>query len=195
MGASDQPELWTRAAPREHCREHAFEFDVARTRFGRGVLAEVGATAASMGLRRVGIITDSVVSELPFFHRALDGLTAAGVEACVFAEAQIEPTDRSFVLAAEWAREVRPDGFVSVGGGSAIDTAKAANLFSTHPPPGGLRDFLHYVNAPVGEAATPPGPLRPHIACPTTSGTGSEGTGSVHPILVPSHATLALPCP
>jgi alcohol dehydrogenase class IV len=53
-----------------------------------------------------------------------------------------------------------------------IDTAKAANLYTIYPA-----DFLAYVNAPVGEGRAVPGPLKPHIACPTTSGTGSECTG------------------
>jgi alcohol dehydrogenase class IV len=67
---------------------------------------------------------------------------------------------------------VKPDGYVSVGGGSVIDTAKAANLYASYPA-----DFLAYVNAPVGAGTPVPGPLAPHIACPTTSGTGSEVTG------------------
>src|SRR5205085_9482155 len=49
---------------------------------------------------------------------------------------------------------------------------KAANLYSTYPA-----DFLAYVNAPIGAGQPIPGPLKPHIACPTTSGTGSEATG------------------
>jgi len=53
-----------------------------------------------------------------------------------------------------------------------MDTAKAANLYATYPA-----DFLAYVNAPVGEGRAVPGPLEPHIACPTTCGTGSECTG------------------
>jgi alcohol dehydrogenase class IV len=84
----------------------------------------------------------------------------------------VEPTDVSFRAAADFARQGRFDGYVSVGGGSVIDTCKAALLYATYPA-----DLRAYVNAPVGEARPVPGPLPPHIACPTTCGTGSECTG------------------
>jgi alcohol dehydrogenase class IV len=63
------------------------------------------------------------------------------------------------------------DGVISIGGGSVIDTAKAASLLSTYPA-----DFIDYVNKPIGGGKPVPGALPPHIACPTTSGTGSEST-------------------
>ena len=50
-----------------------------------------------------------------------------------------------------------------------IDTAKAANLYTSCEG-----DFMDYVNAPIGRGLVVPGPLRPHLACPTTAGTGSE---------------------
>ena len=52
--------------------------------------------------------------------------------------------------AADFAKDVNPDGFISLGGGSTIDTAKVANLLSTYPA-----DLKTYVNKPVGDA-TPP---------------------------------------
>jgi alcohol dehydrogenase class IV len=71
----------------------------------------------------------------------------------------------------EAAREAQPDGFVSVGGGSSIDTAKAMNLMTSSPG-----DIMDYVNKPVGKGKPPTGPLKPLVAVPTTAGTGAEST-------------------
>ena len=75
------------------------------------------------------------------------------------------------------AVDVRPraegpfDAIVAVGGGSAIDTAKAVNLLTTNPG-----ELMDYINAPVGRARSPEHPLLPLVAVPTTTGTGSEST-------------------
>ncbi len=150
----------------------AFTVDASRVTFGAGSLPEIGDRARSLGMRRVALITDARLRALPWFDEVASSLAAAGLDTAVFDGVAIEPTDASLDDAIRFARDARPDGFVSLGGGSVIDTAKIAALLSTYPAP--LRT---YVNAPVGEGRAVPGPLAPHIACPTTSGTGSEVTG------------------
>jgi hydroxyacid-oxoacid transhydrogenase len=152
--------------------EHAFAVDPTSITFGSGVLDEVGDWCRALEVRRALLMTDETVGKLQHVARAKDSLARAGVDLEIYDRVEVEPTDRSFEAAARVMREGRFDGIVSVGGGSVIDTAKAANLFATHPAP-----FLAYVNAPVGEGRAVPGPLKPHLACPTTSGTGSECTG------------------
>ena len=150
----------------------AFTVDVPQFTFGAGCLAECGAHAKTLGLHRVGLFTDARVARLPPIETVKRSLRDAGIDFAVYDEARVEPTDESLQAAAKFAAEGKFEGFVSVGGGSVIDTCKAANLYSTYPA-----DFLTYVNAPIGGGQPVPGPLKPHIACPTTSGTGSECTG------------------
>ena len=139
---------------------------------GRGATREIGTHAVELGLQRVMLLTDPGVAAQPALAVAMESLRAAGIEVDLFADVVVEPTEGSFEAAASFAASSRYDGFVAVGGGSTIDTAKAANLYATHPAP-----FLDYVNAPIGRGAPPPGALRPLIAVPTTAGTGSETTG------------------
>jgi alcohol dehydrogenase class IV len=152
--------------------DDAFVVDASRVVFGNGALAEAGDHAKGLGMTRVGVFTDRGVRRHPYVDTVTKSLAAAGVDCAIYDQVKVEPTDRSFQEAARFATEGRFDGFVSVGGGSTIDTCKAANLYSTHPA-----DFLAYVNAPIGEGRAVPGAVKPHIACPTTCGTGSEVTG------------------
>ena len=150
----------------------AFSVDVSSVTFGRGCLAEAGEVARALGIHRIALMTDKVLRRLDFFETVERALAAAGLDTVIYDEVRVEPTDVSFQDAAAFARESKADGFLSLGGGSVIDTAKAANLYASHPA-----DFFTYVNAPIGAGQAVPGPLKPHIACPTTSGTGSECTG------------------
>ncbi len=152
--------------------ESVFAIDAPAIVFGRGALAELGDHARALGMRRVALFTDRAVARLPSVETARTALAEAGIDAVVYDAVAIEPTDASFLAAASFAADGRFDGYVSVGGGSVIDTCKAAALYATHPA-----EFLAYVNAPIGEGRAVPGPLPPHIACPTTCGTGAECTG------------------
>ena len=153
--------------------DNAFEMAASAVRFGAGVTREVGFDAADRGLRKVMVVTDPVLRFLPPVAAAIESLQSNRIEAVVYDGVRIEPSDRSWAEAIDAARRDPCDGFVAVGGGSVIDTAKAVNLYTTHPP----RDFLDYVNAPIGKGLPPPGPLKPLFAIPTTAGTGSETTG------------------
>lgn len=149
-----------------------FSVDAAAIKYGPGSLREVGDDAGMLGITRAAVFTDPVVGALEPVRTVLDSLRAAGIDFEVYNQVRVEPTDESFKQAIQFAREGRFDGYISVGGGSVMDTCKAANLYATWPA-----DFMAYVNAPIGEALPIPGPIKPHIACPTTSGTGSECTG------------------
>jgi alcohol dehydrogenase class IV len=152
--------------------DDAFTIDASTMTFGAGCLKEAGDQAKALGMRRVGLYTDKGVARLEHLETVKSSLHAAGLDVVVYDEVKVEPTDASFTAATRFAVETGVDGFVSVGGGSVIDTCKAANIYSTYPA-----DFLTYVNAPIGEGRPVPGALKPHIACPTTCGTGSECTG------------------
>jgi hydroxyacid-oxoacid transhydrogenase len=152
--------------------DYGFEVDAARIKYGRGVLCEVGDAAKKLGVTRACVFIDPHIRDLEFVQTALESLREAKIDAVVNSEIAIEPTDASFKSAAAFAADGDFDGFVSIGGGSTIDTCKAADLYSTYPA-----EFMEYVNAPIGGGRPVPGQLKPHIACPTTSGTGSECTG------------------
>jgi len=167
--------------------ETAFEMATASVRFGPGVTREVGMDVADMGAHRVMVVTDRNLSKLPPVATALESLEQSKVEFALFDRARVEPTDVSFKEAIEFAQADSFDAFVAVGGGSAIDTAKVANLYSTYPA-----DLLDYVNAPIGQGKPIPGPLKPLIAIPTTAGTGSETTGVAIFDLVEMHAKTGI---
>lgn len=152
--------------------ETVFTVDPVPLKYGHGALAEIGEDAKAMGMTRVALFTDRTVGALECVATARKALESAGLEVLLYDAVRVEPTDQSFMDAATWAQDAKVNGFVSVGGGSVMDTAKAANLLTSWPD-----DLLAYVNAPIGGAKPVPGPLKPHIACPTTSGTGSETTG------------------
>jgi len=153
--------------------DNAFEMAAAAIRFGAGVTREVGSDLVDLGARNVLVVTDRLMARLPPVQTVLESLTAAGLRFVLYDRVRVEPTDESFLDAIAFAEGQDVDALVAVGGGSAIDTAKAVNLYTTYPP----SDFLDYVNAPLGKALPVPGPLKPLIAIPTTAGTGSETTG------------------
>lgn len=153
-------------------RDTAFEFATANIRYGKGVTREVGMDLGDMAVRRVMVLTDGNLVHSPCLEVLLNALEEEQIDFTLYSRVRVEPTDASFKDAIQFAQQGNFDGFVAIGGGSTMDTAKAANLYSTY-----AADFLEYVNAPIGRGRPVPGPLKPLVAIPTTSGTGSETTG------------------
>ena len=150
----------------------AFQMAASNIRFGQGVTSEVGMDLVELGAKRTLLLIDPALLELPTGQTVLAALRDEQIGFDCFSEISVEPTDASFQRAIEIATEGNYDSLLAVGGGSTIDTAKAANLYSSCPAP-----FFDYVNAPIGRGLPIPGPLKPLIAIPTTAGTGSETTG------------------
>ena len=114
--------------------EFAFEMAASSVRFGPGVTREVGMDLVDHGVRRALVVTDATVARLAPMHAVLERSEAQGIEAVVYDRVRVEPTDVSFREAIAFANGHEVDGFVAVGGGSMIDTAKAVNLYTTYPP-------------------------------------------------------------
>jgi hydroxyacid-oxoacid transhydrogenase len=153
-------------------KEYAFETAASAIRFGSGATREVGADLVDLGARKALVLTDPNLRNLPPVTTALESIERNKVAYSLFDQVRVEPTEESLQAAIRFASEGDYDALVAVGGGSTIDTAKAANLYSCWPA-----DFLDYVNPPIGKGKPVPGPLKPLIAIPTTAGTGSETTG------------------
>jgi len=153
--------------------DYAFEMATSNLRFGNGATGEVGMDLTELRIKRVMVVTDPTVRELPPVRTVLESLEKEEIAYALFDQVRVEPTDTSLKKAIEFGRSQAFEAFLAVGGGSTIDTAKVVDLYTTYPP----TDFLDYVNAPVGKGLPVPGPLKPLFAIPTTAGTGSETTG------------------
>jgi len=167
--------------------EYAFEMATSSIRYGPGVTREVGMDLAQIKAQRVMVVTDPNLVKLPPVEKVRESLEKENIQYELFDRVHVEPTDLSISEAISFADEGNFDAFVAVGGGSSIDTAKAANLYSTYPA-----DFLEYVNAPIGKGSPVPGALKPLFAIPTTAGTGSETTGVAIFDLVSMHAKTGI---
>ncbi|KAF9960915.1 Hydroxyacid-oxoacid transhydrogenase, mitochondrial [Modicella reniformis] len=141
--------------------EYAFEMASSTMRFGEGVTREVGQDLVNMKAQKVLVMTDPNIAKLPVMKTVIESLKANGVPFVIYDKTR-------------QTRAHNPDVFVAVGGGSVMDTCKAANLYSNYPE----ADLLEFVNAPIGKGSIIHKTLSPLIAIPTTAGTGSETTGT-----------------
>jgi hydroxyacid-oxoacid transhydrogenase len=152
-------------------REQVFTLEATPLKYGRGAAGDAGWELERLGVKRAMLASDPGVVAAGITDRVRAAIETAGIETAVWSSARVEPTADSFAEAAAFALHGSFDGFVGIGGGSSIDTAKVSDLIATH---GG--EVMEYVNPPVGEGRKPPSPLKPLLAIPTTCGSGAEAT-------------------
>ena len=183
----------------EYPTENIITFTAVPTKFGFGAADEAGYEAKRLGAKRVLICTEKNLSATGHPERIQKIIEKEGIDVEIYDGIHVEPTDKSFDKMADDLKGSNFDLYLAIGGGSAIDTTKAANLLLTYPAP-----ILEYINKPIGNAKPIPGPLKPTLALPTTSGTGSETTpvtvldmldmklkaGISHPFLRPTMALV-----
>jgi len=133
---------------------------------GCGAVETVGAEAKRLGGTRAFVIADPNLQKTGVTDRVMASLQGQGVEARLFTSVEPEPSVQSVAAAATAAKEYACDVLVGIGGGSALDTAKAAGLLTRNP--GALEDYFGI--GLVKQRGVPA------ILIPTTSGTGAEIT-------------------
>ncbi|MGE5169480.1 MAG: iron-containing alcohol dehydrogenase [Rudaea sp.] len=134
--------------------------------FGPGARREVAPHLAGAGRKRPLVVTDRGLAALPLFERFLAELP--GVTPHVFSGVSGNPVRSQVTAGAAAFREHRADSIIGIGGGAALDVAKAVALMSEHPG-----DILEYAwDAPRVRPIDRPLPY--FVAVPTTAGTGSE---------------------
>ncbi|MFL5891012.1 MAG: iron-containing alcohol dehydrogenase [Solirubrobacteraceae bacterium] len=141
---------------------------------GRGLVEGLGFELSKEGARRVAIVTDQVIRATGLIDKVEAGIADGGLEvAAIYDGVPPDSDSAAVVAAAEQARAAGADAFLAVGGGSVMDTAKAANVIFTHG--GEPREWEGYYGLPrADDGLGRPYELAPLGCMPTTAGTGSE---------------------
>ncbi|CAG5120367.1 unnamed protein product, partial [Candidula unifasciata] len=155
-------------------KEYAFEMACSNIRYGEGVTKEIGMDCKNFGGKHVCVMTDPKLAKLQPVKTTLESLERHQINYKLYDRVRVEPSNLSLKEAIDFCKANKFDVFVAVGGGSVMDTCKAANLYSSNP----AAELLDYVNAPIGKGLPVRHTLKPLIAVATTAGTGSETTGT-----------------
>ena len=139
-----------------------------RVIFGPGASGKVGREAKKMGVGTVLLVTDPGLQACGLSRTIEDSIGDAGLGVSTFGEVVQNPDEDCVRKGMEAYEAAGADGLVALGGGSAMDTAKAIGLMTTHPAP------LSQYDSAKGGMARISDRLPPVIAIPTTAGTGSE---------------------
>ena len=137
-----------------------------RNVFGEGAVQEAGDLVKSLGAKKCLIVTDRYLGQIGMADRVQGILEKAGIEACIFAGAEPNPTDKNVEAGARFYQENECNSIISLGGGSSHDCAKGIGLVAANG--GQIADFEG-----VDKSSKPMIPL---MAINTTAGTASEIT-------------------
>jgi alcohol dehydrogenase class IV len=176
VGVTTGYERSVSASPYEQRAESVWEFRMPQVRFGRGAVEELGHQFRDLGVPEGAqgvLVTDETLVSLGHADRVSDELEAAGYDVTVYDGVEREPSVGAVDECIAFVRdEASPEGFdfyVGLGGGSALDTAKATRAVVAN---GG--EVLDYIAAPTGEGERLTDAGEPLVLLPTTAGTGSE---------------------
>jgi len=137
-------------------------------RFGAGVVSELGAYLKKNGLAKPMISTDPTIAGLPFFKKILTDLETAGISATVFHDIHKNPVKSDVYKGTDVYDANNCDSIIGIGGGAAIDVARAILLRINH------REDLFKYDDLIGGDVYVTNEVPHFITIPTTSGTGSE---------------------
>jgi alcohol dehydrogenase len=132
--------------------------------FGQGAVSLVGRQAAGLGVRRALLVVDPGLFEFPWPDKVRESLEQAGVDVRIFSALSGNPRDTEVMAGVGIFVEQACDALVAVGGGSAMDCAKAIGIASAN-----RRHILKFEGV---DNVPRPGP--PLVCVPTTAGTGAE---------------------
>ncbi|WP_424236891.1 iron-containing alcohol dehydrogenase [Bhargavaea ginsengi] len=133
----------------------------------QGAFQQVGKQALNLKGSKALIISDAIMNKLGYVDECRKLLNDDGIESAVYLGVASEPTDDFVSEALRIFEEERCDLIISLGGGSCIDTAKAVSILVTNG--GYIGDYMG------GKKLADQRPV-PHVAIPTTAGTGAEAT-------------------
>lgn len=133
---------------------------------GGGSIGQLVPLLARLGVRRPMLVIDPAILRLGLATEAMEAMDAVGLKPGVFSAVVEDPTDTSVAEAARQISAGDHDGVIGIGGGSAIDTAKAAAIVAS------TGEGVHALKVPRIVDL----PVMPLVAIPTTAGTGSEVT-------------------
>ena len=133
-----------------------------------GAIAALADEARALGMKRPFIVTDPGIVKAGLLERAVAPLRAANVDYAVFDQVEPNPPIALVDEAAAFYRSEKCDGVIGLGGGSAMDAAKAVGVVATNG--GSILDYEWADPQPIQQR------IPPTICVPTTAGTGSEVT-------------------